>query len=45
MCSANHARNLQAVLLQPVGDVNVDGTVDYNVLYPNGDVQLMLIFP
>jgi hypothetical protein len=32
-------------VLQQVGDLNGDGTVDFNVLYPNGDVQVLLIFP
>jgi predicted acyltransferase (DUF342 family) len=33
------------VLLVPAGDINGDGTEDYRLLYPNGDVQGLLIFP
>ncbi|MEX1198511.1 MAG: hypothetical protein WEB57_11715 [Pseudohongiellaceae bacterium] len=29
----------------PVGDVNGDGTEDFQVRYPNGNTQLLLIFP
>ena len=33
------------ISLEPAGDLNGDGTADYLIKYPNGDTQMLYIYP
>lgn len=33
------------VEIEAVDDINSDGTIDYQVIYPNGDTQILYLLP